>query len=335
LYIRTGNYPVTMKNLSIILVLMLLIPLYGWSQKTSFTILFEGIGDNREFSSGRSFSQTILGTRGSFEAGVTQDGHNLRAGVTHMFEFGSVPEKPAMILYYQYEDPEKTFHFGSFPRKSLVDFPLALLADTINYYRPNIEGLRGELRWNNGHQNIFVDWTGRQSPEVRESFSAAASGEITLSRFSIRNFILLNHLAHSRPRGAGEHVNDNLGYSVVAGWRNEKRTTWHGSISAGILGSVFRERSVSDQFIHSISFMAEGYLKHRNFAVNNIAHAGDGHLLLTGDPFYKLNGYMRTDAIWYFINHDRVSGRFNLSFHLIEWQKIDQSQQISIIYRLP
>jgi hypothetical protein len=324
-----------MKNLSIILVLMLLIPLYGLSQKTSFTILFEGIGDNREFSSGRSFSQTILGTRGSFEAGVTQDGHSLRAGITHLFEFGSLPENPAMILYYQYEDQKKTFHFGSFPRRNLADFPLALLADTINYYRPNIEGMRGEIRWQNGYQNVFADWTGRQSAEVRESFTAAASGELTFSRFYIRNFVILNHLAHSRPRGAGEHVNDNLGYSVSAGWRSDQKAAWHGYFTAGMLGSVFRERSVTEGFIHSASLLTEGYLKHRNFALKNIIHTGDGHHLLTGDPFYKLKGYMRSDVIWYFINHERVSGRFNLSFHLIDWKKNDQSQQISIVYRIP
>ena len=48
--------------------------------------------------------------------------------------------------------------------------------------------------------------------------------------------------------------------------------------------------------------------------------------------FYRLNDYLRTDVIWYFINHEKVNGRFNYSFHLIELNDIDQQQQLSIVY---
>lgn len=309
----------------------------AFPQKPEFRVLFEGIGDNREFSGSKSFSQTILGTRGAFEIGVNSEGHRLRAGLSHLFEFGSVVDyhKPNLILYYQFEDKVKSFHFGSFPRRDLIDFPLAMLTDTLMYYRPNIEGLRGEYRWDWGFQNAFVDWTGRQNAWVREAFTAGGSGEINSGGFFAQNYLLLNHLAHSKPRGEGEHVNDNMGYSLLAGWRNNKNAAWKGYLKAGILGSVFRERSVTDGFLHAQSLLAEMYLKHGNFAVRNTLHTGDGHKFLAGDPFYRLNNYMRADIIWYFINHKNIKGRFNLSFHLIEWKDLDQSQQISIIYLLP
>lgn len=306
-------------------------------QKPEFRVLFEGIGDNREFSSGKSLSQTILGTRGAFEIGLNADGHRLRAGLSHLFEFGSVVDsyKPNIILYYQFEDKVKSFHFGSFPRRELVDFPLAMLTDTLLYYRPNIEGLRGEYRWDWGHQNAFVDWTGRQRAGVREAFSAAASGEVHFTGFFVQNYLLLNHLAHSKPRGEDEHVNDNLGYSLLAGWRNNKNAAWKGYLKAGILGSVFRERSVTDGFIHGQSLLTEAFLKHGDFAARNTLHTGEGHIFMAGDPFYRLRNYMRTDIIWYFINHKNIKGRFNLSFHFIDWKDMDQSQQISIVYQMP
>lgn len=318
-----------------IILLAAIFPLIAFSQKTGLSLLFEGIGDNREFSGGKAFSQTILGTRGSIEGGLSMDGHHLKVGVSHFFEFGSMNGKTNMIFYYQYEDPGKVFHFGSFPRREFTDFPLALLTDTIAYYRPNIEGMRGELRWTNGYQNIFIDWTGRQSAEVRESFSAAASGEISFQGFYAQNYFILNHLAHSRPRRPDEHVNDNLAYNLMLGWRNSKETPWHGFLQAGILGSVFRERSVTDGYIHAKSLISAGFLKYNNVAVRSILHTGQGHHIITGDPFYRLEGYMRTDLIWYFINHKNIHGKFNLSLHLTEWKELDHSQQISIVFKIP
>ena len=319
------------------LILFVAFSLTAISQKPEFRVLFEGIGDNREFSSSKSLSQTILGTRGAFEIGVNSEGHQLRAGMSHLFEFGSVVDyhNPNIILYYQFEDKKKNFHFGSFPRRELVDFPLAMLTDTLMYYRPNIEGMRGEYRWLHGYQNAFVDWTGRQNAWVREAFTAGGSGEIHFGSFFVQNYLLLNHLAHSKPRGDDEHVNDNLGYSLLAGWRNNENAVWKGYFKAGILGSIFRERSVTEGFIHGQSLLAEAFLKLGNFAARNTLHTGNGHIFMAGDPFYRLKNYMRTDIIWYFINHKNVKGRFNLSFHLIEWKELDQSQQISIIYQLP
>ncbi len=306
------------------------------AQKPEFQLLFEGIGDNREFGRGPLLSQTILGTLGAFELRFTANGHNLTTGLSHLFEFGSNMNyhKPNLIFYYQFEDKSKSFHFGSFPRRSLVDFPLAMLTDTLMYFRPNIEGMRGEYRWEWGHQNLWVDWTGRKTDVVREAFTAANSGEFRFSNFFVQNYILLNHLAHSKLRGENDHINDNFGYSIMAGWRSPSNTSFSGYLKAGILGSVYRERSVSDGFIHAKSLIAESYLKAGNLALWNTLHAGKGHILTTGDPFYRVDNYLRADAIWHFINHKQVKGRFNLSFHLSDWKYLDHSQQISIIYIL-
>lgn len=316
---------------------LMILPLLTLAQKFDYKIRFEGIGDNREFFSGKSNSQTILGSRGSFELGYSAEGHHIGAGISELYEFGShiAFHQPKLILYYNYEDQKKSFHFGSFPRHELVDFPLAMLSDTLLYYRPNIEGMRGEYRWKGGHQNIFVDWTGRQDAFTREAFTVAHSGKTGAKHFYFENFLVLNHLAGRFPRDPEEHVNDNLGYALQAGYRTKGSARWNGYLKSGILGSMFRERSVTDGFISATSLLTEAFLKHRNFAAKTVIQTGEGHIFLHGDPFYGLENYMRTDIIWYFINGKNVSGRFNLSFHLIEWNDLDQSQQISIVYTLP
>ncbi len=317
--------------------LFLLVTMTVWSQKPEINLLFEGIGDNREFSSRKNISQTILGTRGALELGTTIDNHRLRVGISHLFEFGSTinSQKPLLILYYQLEKPNTSFHFGSFPRRGLVNFPLAMLSDTLMYYRPNIEGMRGEVRWENGYQNGWVDWTGRQAIGIREAFSAATSGTIQWKSFRFQNYILLNHLAHSAIRTNEEHVNDNLGYSFLFGYYLPETENLTIHFKAGILGSVYRERSVTDGFINSESLLIDAFVHYKSFAIRNVLHSGEGHKFLSGDPFYRLENYNRTDLEWYFIKHSNVNGRFNLSFHLINGKYLDQSQQISIIYKIP
>ena len=317
--------------------LFFLLTMVSWSQNPEIGLLFEGIGDNREFSSRRNISKTILGARGAFEIGTSIDEHKFRVGISHLLEFGSSinGQKPLLILYYQLEKPNTTFHFGSFPRNGLVSFPLAMLSDTLLYYRPNIEGFRGEIRWNNGSQNAWVDWTGRQELGVREAFTAATSGKTQWNQFFVQNHLLLNHLAHSANRTPEEHVNDNLGYSVMVGYQITEKENLNINFMAGVLGSVYRERSVTDGFIYAESLLAEASLRYKNFGLRNVLHSGEGHTFLSGDPFYRLNNYNRTDILWYFIRHRNVSGRFNLSFHLIDGKDLDQSQQISIIYKIP
>ena len=306
----------------------------AWSQKPGLKVIFEGIGDNREFSGGHSLSQTILGTRGSLLATFQKDNHNLTAGFSHLYEFGSQPDnqKPEIILFYKYSGQKKTFHFGSFPRRDLINFPLAMLTDTLLYYRPNVQGMRGEISWGWGTQNAWVDWTGRQSPMVREAFTAASSGKISARQFSLLNYFLLNHLAHSRPRQPHEHVNDNLGFALLAGWESRDTAAWTGYLKAGVLGSAFRERSVTPGTETAVSLFAESQVRHRELAWKNTFHSGEGHVFLAGDPFYRRGNYLRSDLIWYFIRHKNINGRFNISFHLTEWKDLDQSQQLTVIF---
>ncbi len=315
--------------------LLILFAFLARSQDFEYQVIFEGIGDNREYSNSNiANSQSILGSRGAFEIGVEKDGHRIRGGLSHLLEFGSDIDyhKPKLTLYYQYSKENKDFLFGAFPRRGRIDFPLAMLTDTLLYYRPNIEGMFGEIRWDWGHQNAFVDWVSRQTDVKRENFIVGFSGEISHKNIFLDNYLLMFHDAGAAIKLPNDHVKDYMGYAVQAGIKSDKNEPFTGYIKAGILGSLYRERQVTDGFKSAISLFAEAKGKYKNFGIKSVLSSGEGHKFKTGDLFYRAKNYWRTDAIWYFINHERVKGTFNLSFHVVDWTHLDQQQQLSIVY---
>ncbi|MCY1722741.1 hypothetical protein OU798_20495 [Prolixibacteraceae bacterium Z1-6] len=317
-----------------LLLVFILSSLLGKAQNFEYQVLFEGIGDNREFTAMYALPQTIMGTRGAFELGVNIDNHRLRGGLSHLLEFGSNidSQKPKLTLYYQFTDDQKEFIFGAFPRRNKLNFPLAMLTDTLLYYRPNIEGLLGEVRWDWGKQNGFVDWVGRQSTERREQFMAGSSGEIFYKNLFIENYILMYHNAHTKLNLPGNHIKDYFGYAVRGGIRTSDESVLQGDIKAGILFSSYRERSVTEGYITGTSFFAEANGRYKNVGIKSVLNTGAGHNFGFGDTYYRANDYWRTDLIWYFINHENVKGKFNISMHLVDWDTLDQQQQISVIY---
>lgn len=321
-----------MKNLFVIL--LVLASLSGIAQKFEYQFLFEGIGDNREYFNPIAYPQTILGTRAAAEIGVEKDGHRIRGGLSQFYEFGSNIEfNPIKLtLYYQFENQNTEFLFGAFPRRGKLNFPLAMLTDTLLYFRPNIEGLFGEVNWDWGKQNAFVDWVSRQTDIKREQFMAGSSGEISHKNLFLQNYILMFHDAKPAIRVPGDHIKDYFGYSVQAGFQTLENSKFSGEIKAGVLSSMFRDRGIADGFITSSSFFAETNGRYKNFGLKSVLSSGAGHNFTFGDLFYQVKNYWRTDVIWYFINNERVKGTFNFSFHVIDWSDLDQQQQLSIIY---
>jgi len=314
--------------------LFILITIIGKSQDFEYQVLFEGIGDNREYFNNYGFPQTILGTRTAFEGGVSSDNHKIRLGFSYLYEFGSEPDaqKIKPTIYYQFENQKIDFLFGSFSRRDKIDFPLAMLTDTLLYYRPNIEGMLGELHWDWGRQNAFIDWVSRQTEFKSEIFTAGASGEIFVKNFFLQNYILMTHDAIPGIRTTTEHIEDYLGFALQAGIRTKVNSTFEGYIKTGVLGSSFRQRSVTDGFENAASFFAEAKGKYRKFGVKSVLSSGGSHKFAYGDRFYHAKNYWRTDLIWYFINHEKVKGTFNFSLHVIDWEELNNQQQLSIIY---
>ena len=123
-----------------------------------------------------------------------------------------------------------------------------MLTDTLLYYRPNIEGMFGEVRWDWGKQNGFVDWVSRQTDIKRENFMAGFSGEIFHKNLFLQNYVLMFHDAGPAIDIPGDHIKDYMGFALQAGVRTTDNENFNGYIKAGILGSAFRERSVNRRF---------------------------------------------------------------------------------------
>jgi hypothetical protein len=318
----------------LLILLFILSTLLVKSQIFEYQVLFEGIGDNREYFNEIAYQQTILGARSEFEFGVKFDNHRMRGGLSQLLEFGSDidAQKPKLTLYYQFKNEQTEFLFGAFPRRDKIDFPLAMLTDTLLYYRPNIEGMFGKAIWNWGNQNAFVDWISRQTDVNREIFTAGTSGEIFVENFFLQNYILMTHVSHTSNRVPGEEVEDYLGFALQAGIRTNDNSILQGHLKAGILESSYRDRFVSNSFQNSVSFFAEAKGKYKSFGIKSVLSSGDSHKFVYGDLYYRAKNYLRTDAIWYFINHEKVKGTFNLSFHVIDWNDLDQQQQLTVIY---
>ncbi|MFC0876636.1 hypothetical protein ACE01N_08575 [Saccharicrinis sp. FJH2] len=309
-----------------------------FAQQLEYDVQFYGFGDNREYDGyDKAISQTMLGERTSFALGTTLEGNNsFRFGLDHLFEFGSgLNEKlPKLIAYYQYEDDKKTFYFGAFPRMNLIDFPLALITDTFNYYRPNIDGFYADYRWKWGHQAGFVDWTSRQTDNRRETFMAALNGEIRGGSFFFQNYLTLFHYAGKGIRLENEFVEDNLALALYLGSDlDELLPLQKGYIRTGVLESTYRNRGEGNTFQKSWSFTAELYAEIKYFALRANISQGDGLHITNGDRYYDLKSYLRTDVIWKFLQKEHVEGHFNLSFHLLNFSVLDQSQQLALVYR--
>lgn len=322
----------------LILLATLLISTISFSQKPEYNVSFYGFGDNREFSNSKMApSQTILGERTSFEIGTTlEENHQFRVGLNHLFEFGSDIDfnQPKLTAYYHFSDKKKEFYFGAFPRMDVMDFPLAILTDTLHYYRPNIEGFLGKYTWEQGYQGGFVDWTGRQSEEVREAFLAGTFGKINMNQFFFENYLVIYHLANDASADPDVHIQDNAAFAFYLGTDLKKLIPLQKAyIKVGTLGSFFRERSVTDGYIKAWSFVGELYGESKNFALKTSWHAGDGHRITFGDRFYDADSYVRTDIFWKFIKAGNIQGKFNWSFHLVDGEHLDSSQQLSLIYR--
>lgn len=308
---------------------------YGECQNFEYKVQFDGIGDNREFFSGLAYPQTILGSRGAFEVGVSVDEHRIRVGASKLYEFGSSFDyhKPQIILYYQYLTKENEFLMGSFARRGRLNFPLAMLTDTLLYYRPNIDGLYYESKWDWGRQNVFVDWTSRQTDTIRENFMAGFSGEIFYKNIFIENYFLMYHDAGPGIPIPNDNIKDYLGFMVLAGIRTGKEAIVDGYVKAGLLNSNFRERDVINGTVTGNSLYVEAFGKYKKYGIKTTLSTGDGHIFNYGDRFYRAKNYLRTDLLWYFINHKNIKAVFNVSLHLLNWNDLENQQQLSIIYK--
>ena len=294
--------------------------------QTTLDVNFSGLGflDNREYKDFVSRSRTYSGTRTALDFGLNIDTLNsFVVGANAIHEFGAIPYflKVNPIAYYSFHNKNWLFNAGEFSRTGLIDnYPRALLNDTLQYYRPNIEGLF--LRFINNEKNftetMWIDWVSRQTDTQREEFLIGLEGKYKPNPFGpfyISHYFVLLHDAGAAILTPNDHIQDNGGAQVRLGLDLSHKTVLDSlSIEAGGMVSLERTRGV-DQLQSPKAFVASAYLSYSRFAIFNEFYAGQGSHTIYGDSFYEKKFYNRLDFIITPFVASRLRGQFIFTVH--------------------
>ena len=294
--------------------------------QTTLDVDFSGLGflDNREYKDFIARSRTYSGTRIALDFGLNIDTLNsFVVGANGIHEFGAVPFflKVDPVAYYQFKNKNWQFNAGEFPREGLIDnYPRALLNDTLQYYRPNIEGLF--LRFINNNktftETMWIDWVSRQTDTQREEFLIGLEGKYKpdpFGPFYISHYFMLLHDAGAAILTPNDHIMDNGGAQVRLGLDFSHKTVLDSlSFEAGGMTSLERTRGV-DQLQTPKGFVASAYLSYWRLAVFNEFYAGQGSHILYGDSFYEKKFYNRLDFIITPFVASRLRGQFIFTVH--------------------
>jgi hypothetical protein len=302
-----------------VLTLAIFFPLNLLAQQFDWKTGYLGFMDNREVDNTAFYGQTMFGSRLNGEIGVSPDSTNrFAAGLDFLYEYGwqGPYKRPSLVLYYEGSFKNLNYSFGSFNRYKKIDMPIALLNDTLNYYRPDIEGMFIEYKMPSFRQNIWIDWTGRKTSSTRESFIMGFSGYFEKGLFIYQHHLVMNHISLTEPMQAGTYVRDNFGATVKAGLNLSSLTALDSLVFiAGWIGSLDRQRHLYN-FMYSKGFTCELEARYRHFGLHEMVCISNGLTILPGDAPYSAKYYNRADLYYQVIN-SYIDARIQFSYHHI------------------
>jgi hypothetical protein len=288
--------------------------------------------DNREYFNKYVQPQTMLGTQTFGEVGFKIDGQNsFSVGANYLYESGSQATinnlKP--ICYFKHDGKYIQVIVGSFSREGLYRLPDVLEHDTIRYYRPNNEGIFLSGGKGDFNQNLWLDWTSRQTATDRETFLIGATGKFTPGKWLFRYDFLMYHFAGKAVKEPNDHIRDNGGFCVFTGYNFTPYTNLDTLyLNAGVTGSYDRLRHVYDidtRFGNLCEFGAS----YKGVGLKSVLYWGEGQTQLVGDGMYKARFYERTDLIWQFARRGRVKAQAAFTLHFLP-EVLDFSQSLVI-----
>ena len=288
--------------------------------------------DNREYFNTYTNDQTMFGNSIDITGGFRIDTlHLFQVGVNFLYEFGSTSSdiKVFPILYYKQQTKNIDFFMGSFPRLERLDYPNVLLLDTLDYYRPNIEGSLFAIKGKYGFQNIWIDWTGRQSANRNESFLAGSSGKFQYQHLYFENYLYMYHHAATSTPDTSFHLRDNGGGVFQLGLDYSKM--FYTKLSVGVAFSYDRQRP--QKYDINRGFYGKLETEYHSYLVRITHYQGESLSLAYGDSFYKANRYTRIDSEFKLINHKNIQLQLQLSGHLFD-NEINYSQKLLLFIKL-
>lgn len=286
-------------------------------------INFSGLGfmDNREYKDFIDRSHTYSGTRLELDFGLNIDSLNhFIIGANGIHEFGGKPYflNVDPVAYYSFTGKHWLFNAGEFPRAGLIEYPRALLNDTLTYYRPNVQGLLTRYQNENFTETGWIDWVSRQTNTDREQFLFGFSGKYRPggSIFYISHYFLLEHNAGAAIPIPNDHIQDNGGAQVRLGldFTHKQNLLDSLDVEAGGMISLERERGL-DNLQSPKGFIASAYLSYKRFAIFDEYYNGQGSHINYGDAFYEKKFYNRLDLMWTPFSARGIKGQFIFSIH--------------------
>jgi len=217
---------------------------------------------------------------------------------------------------------------GAFPRSFILDkYPRLFFQDSVIYYRPNINGILWEYSHKKLLLSLWLDWTGRQSVDTRETFFVGLSGKYKPGIFYLRHFSYMYHFSGPMNPVVLEALHDNGMALTSAGVDFSGKTFLDKfEINAGWAVGLDRARDGSGWITHS-GFLSEAIIEFKRIGLFNSLYFGDsqmdfysdhGNELYWGDPFYRTKTYNRSDLYIDFIKEKSINLKLIYSLHFTE-----------------
>ncbi len=332
--------------MALVLTLVVCYPKQGFGQLTYHAQWF-GFADNREYTTeypqylakGQGLSQTFFGMNLMPYAEYAIDSNStFGAGFNLIYNFGdNYKLTPQLVAYYNYKNRRVSFTMGSFNRQGLMNYPLALLSDSVYYVRPNIEGLFLQFGSQTNYQNIWVDWTGHGTDTTREAFLTGTSGRLSFGNVFVDNFVILHHFSHTTVHDTSLHLRENGGAYLRLGY-NFKTLAHVDSctFSVGYMQYFDRLRNVYPWQTPG-GLMLEGAIQYKRFGLEAVYFTGEGLRTSFNDGNYDVitpNGhYGRVNLLAIPFKSARIESRFAWGIHFFE-DKIGNSQQLWVFIKI-
>jgi hypothetical protein len=322
-----------MKKLSLTLLLISLYCSSLFSQDFFWQSRFCSFFDNIEFSGSEvKVPQTMAGVMIAPEVGFKWDSvHSIVGGVNMMHEFGSdnIIDRFYPTAYYEFCRKPYVFIMGAFPRSlALEKYPRMFFQDSVSYYRPNINGIFFQYGSDQRYLNLWLDWTGRQSEDVREAFFVGFSGRYNLGIFYAQHFSYMFHYASRMGPFFHEPLHDNMLFQTSVG------ADLSGKIffdrlegSAGWVMGIERARTGDADWVGKHGLLVEARAEYRFAGIYNSFYACQGLMqfyndhendLYWGDPVYRAKVYDRLDVYIDFMKNKNVSLELTWALHFLE-----------------
>ena len=304
---------------------ILIFPAASIAQEFQWKVNLNYFFDNTEFSeSTLTKDQTMAGVHFSPELGMKWDQNNsIFGGVDMLKKSGSntVVDKVKFIGYYQFHDDNTLLRAGSFQKGELLsNYSDFFFQDSVRYYRPVMEGLYFRKGNECAFFNLWLDWTGYQTENDRESFFLGASGYKSFGSLFFVDFqSYMFHFATTRPDTQGYGVCDNLLGQVSAGVNYSNNRGLNSLLfSIGTLAGFERDRQKMSDYKTPVGLVLRANADYKSFGTDNKFYFGQSRMtmyekygtdLYWGNPFLRSGNYVESKWYWNLIKSQYVKGQ--------------------------